>query len=551
MPTASDPLTTHPSPEPAAPTALAAPWWRTLWIRAVVALAGSVGLTTAVLFVSVDHFVKSRFTVVHDVRLTRLTSLTQRTVADQLAQLESIARLLVEDSELVNSAYNYLNLEGEKEALRSAVTHIADAFRLDSVSLWAMDGRPIAATGDGPQLIDTGDTPSGAHTAAVRRGDDIWLVAVVSLRRQGHDFARLQLAKPLTTLFRPSQGTGVVVGIARAGPPPEGAIRVPAVAGAAADVAIDIIAPDEVGEALADVKTVLAFVMTSFGVLLVATIAIFLRRLFRPVFDVIDATLAVGRGEFGRTVTGGDGNAMGQLVRAFNKMSDDLKRLRRLEREAQHREQLSAIGRVAARVAHDLNNPLTVISNVARLVAARRDIDRQLQDDMALVLHHCDRSIATIEALLAYGRPIRLTRQQIDLGPLCQGIAERWVARHAEVALSVTPPPAPLLALADPYRLEQMLDNLLDNARSFASRIEIGLGWEGEMAFVTVTDDGPGFSAEAHEHLFEPFFTTRVGGTGLGLASCLAIARAHGGDLDVDAGPPTKVTVWLPLVVNI
>ncbi len=552
MPTGPDLLPTSQRTEPAPPSRVrpTAAWWRTLWMRAVVVLAGSVGLTTAVLFVSVDHFVKSRFTIVHDVRLTRLIGLTQRTVSEQLAELASIASLLVEDTELVDSTYSYLNLKGGMDRPRAAVARIAAAFRLESVSLWTMDGRQIGAVGDGPPLSVTAfpDDGLGAHTAAIRRGDDIWLLAVATLHGHRGRLARLQLAKRLTTLFRPNQGTGVVVSIAPAVPPPAGAIRVPAVLGGGTDAAIDIIVPDEVGEALADVKTVLALVMTGFGVLLVTTIVVFLRRMFRPVFDVIDATLAVGRGEFGRTVAGGGRNAMGQLVQAFNKMSDDLKRLRRLEREAQHREQLSAIGRVAARVAHDLNNPLTVISNVARLVAARRDIDGQLQDDMKLVLHHCDRSIATIEALLAYGRPIRLTRQQIDLGSLCRGIADRWSARHAEVTLSMAAPPQPLPALVDPYRLEQMLDNLLDNASSFAGRIEIGVGWEGEMAFIAVTDDGPGFSAEAHEHLFEPFFTTRIGGTGLGLASCLAIARAHGGDLDVDAGPPTKVTVWLPSV---
>ena len=238
---------------------------------------------------------------------------------------------------------------------------------------------------------------------------------------------------------------------------------------------------------------------------------------------------------------------MRPLVDAFNRMSDDLKRLRRLEREAQHREQLSAIGRVAARVAHDLNNPLTVISNVAHLVAAREDIDSQLRADMQLVLHHCKRSIATIEALLAYGRPIRLKPQEIDLGALCEGIARRWAGRYADVRLTFSGAPLPLPVSADPYRVEQMLDNLLDNARSFGGKVEVAVGRKDERAFVRVADDGPGFSAEAHEHLFEPFFTTRTGGTGLGLASCLAIARAHGGDLDVDAGPPAALTVWLPL----
>jgi len=98
---------------------------------------------------------------------------------------------------------------------------------------------------------------------------------------------------------------------------------------------------------------------------------------------------------------------------------------------------------------------------------------------------------------------------------------------------------------ADPLQLERMLENLLDNARSVSKRVTVATGGMPGRAFVQVTDDGPGFPEEARAHLFEPFFTTRIGGTGLGLASCLAIARAHGGDIEVEAGPPAVVTVWL------
>ena len=512
-------------------------------------MVGFIGLTTAILFFSVDHFVKSRFTIVHDVRQERLIHLSQRAVSEQLAQMGGIASLLVNDTELVDSVRSHLLLKAGAERAKAEVDRIAAAFRLGSVSLWTPAGRPIAAGGIGPQtaMASFPDDGKSLHTAAIRRGDNIWLIAMATLRAQGQTLARLQLAKPLTTLFRPASSTGILVGIAGRGPPPAGAIRVPAIAGGDPNVAIDIVLPDEVGLALADVKRVLALVMAAFGVLLVAAIALLLRRLLRPVFEVIDATLAIGRGEFGHIVNGTSGNEMGQLVAAFNKMSDDLKRLRKLEREAQHREQLSAIGRVAARVAHDLNNPLTVISNVARLVAARQDNDPQLNADMKLILHHCDRSIATIQALLTYGRPVRPTPQAVDIVALCDEITRRWKSRYADIALRFSAPNTPVVALADPYRFEQVMDNLLDNAHGFGGAIEVRVGREDDMALVSVTDSGPGFSAEAQTHLFEPFFTTRKGGTGLGLASCLAIVRAHGGDIDVDAGPPTRITVRLPL----
>ena len=522
----------------------------TLWLRVVVVLAGFVSLTTLSLFVGVDHFVSARFARLHAVRVAHLVADIQSVVAGQLAQMAGTASLLVNDLNLVNSTYYHLYLEGGKEQPRAAIDRIARAFHIESVTLWDMNGNLVAAAGSGPESLVLPGAEPGVRTAVIRLGDEVWLVAAATLTHNEDTLAQIQLARPLTGLLGGAQGFGVgaVVRVASRGPPAPGVIRVPLAGSGDAAVELDVAAPDEVNLAVTDVKKVLALVMTVFGLLLVAGIAVFLRRLFRPVIDLISAALAVGRGEFGQTVAHRGRGEVARLVDAFNQMSEGLRRLRALEREIQHRDQLSAIGRVAARVAHDLNNPLTVISSVARLVAARKDIDGQLACDMQLVVHHCERSITTIEALLAYGRPIRLRRQEIDLAPLCEGVARRWASRFPDVTVAVAPvPPEPLVALADPYRVEQVLDNLLDNARAFGRHIEVVLGAEDDMAFVRIADDGPGFSAEARDHAFEPFFTTRTGGTGLGLASCLAIARGHGGDLDIDAGPPATVTLWLPM----
>jgi signal transduction histidine kinase len=521
-----------------------------LWKRVVVVLAGFVGLTTLSLFFGVDHFVSARFARLHAARVAQLVSDIQQTVDGQLAQMAGTASLLVNDLDLVNSTYYHLYLEGGKEQPRAAIDRIAKAFHIESVTLWDMQGGLVAAAGSGPEALVLPGGEAGVRTAAIRLGDEVWLVAVATLTHNEDTLAQIQLAQPLTGLLGGAQGFGVgaVVRVASRGPPPPGVIRVPLDRTGDSTVELDVAAPDEVNLAVTDVKKVLALVMTVFGLLLVVGIAVFLRRLFRPVIDLISAALAVGRGEFGQVVAHRGPGEVARLVDAFNQMAEGLRRLRALEREVQHRDQLSAIGRVAARVAHDLNNPLTVISNVARLVAARKDIDGELAADMQLVVHHCERSITTIEALLAYGRPIRLRRQEVDLAPLCEGVARRWASRFPDVTVTVAPPPpAPLTALADPYRVEQVLDNLLDNARAFGRHIEVALGAEEDMAFVRVADDGPGFSPEAREHAFEPFFTTRTGGTGLGLASCLAIARGHGGDLDIESGPPATVTLWLPL----
>lgn len=528
------------------------PLRQSLWIRVVAILAVLIGLTTAALFFGVDHFVSLRFSGLHDERVDRLVAQTRQTVERERTQMAAIASLLVNDIDLVNSTYYHLHLEGGREHPQAAVARIARAFNMESVTLWDTQGRFVAGAGASaslPLAFPTADPTQQAHAEAVWLDDTVWIAAVATIHHKENVLARIQIARPLTvffgTVFAP--GSDVVVRLAGTDPPPAGAVRVPVNPGAEPPVALDLSAPDTVAFALSDVKRVLAWVMTVFGIVLVAGLTLFLRRLLRPILELIEAALAVGRGEFGRKVSGGGSSEVAQLVTAFNEMSEGLRRLRDLERRVQHQEQLSAIGRVAARVAHDLNNPLTVISSVADLTARRKDIDEQLAADMRMILHHCERSMATIEALLAYGRPIRLRRQEVELVATCGEAARRWANRFPDVALTIRPEASAAPVIADPFQVERLLDNLLDNARAVGRKVGLEIGRDGPRASLRVTDDGPGFSEEAREHLFEPFFTTKTGGTGLGLASCLAIARAHGGDIEIRPGPPGMVTVWLPL----
>lgn len=547
-----------PTPEDAAADAPAAAepaprLWRSLWLRVVGALGLMIGLTTAALFFGVDHFVSLRFADLHGERMNRLLADTRLTVERELAAMAGIAGLLVYDIDLVNSTYYHLHLDGSREHAEAAVRRIARNFSLESVTLWDRRDNLVAASGQRgdevslPLAFAASDMVVRAEALWLDR--TVWVVAVATLQHNEDVLARIQLARPLTVLFGPSfsPGQDIAVQLATAGPPPPGAVRVPINPEAIPPVALDVVVPDAVAAALADVKWVLAWVMTGFGILLAAVIAVFLRRLFRPILELIRAAPAVGRGEFGRQVPERGWTEVRLLVRAFNRMSDGLQRLRLLERQVQHQERLSAIGRVAARVAHDLNNPLTVISSVARLATRRKDIDEQLAKDMHLILHHCERSMTTIQALLAYGRPIKLRCLPLDLAQITAQIGRRWGQRYPEVALEIAVPETPVPVAADPFQLEQMLDNLLDNARSMGKRVTLTVSAADGCGRVSVTDDGPGFSDEARQHLFEPFFTTRTGGTGLGLASCLAIARAHGGDIVVDSGPPGVVSVCLPV----
>jgi signal transduction histidine kinase len=229
------------------------------------------------------------------------------------------------------------------------------------------------------------------------------------------------------------------------------------------------------------------------------------------------------------------------MAAAFNAMTADLAHLRELERRLAHQEQLSAIGRVAARVAHDINNPLTVIANTAQLALKPPPADPQLAEDLRRIVHHGERCMRTLELLLDYGRPVRIHVAPFDLAEVARTMGARWQAAvHAEHPVPIE---------ADRMQIEQLLDNLLTNARDAcgpAGTVQIEAYSAAGQARLVVTDSGPGFPASVRERLFEPFHTSKAGGTGLGLASAPAIARAHGGDIEVEAGPGGRVIVRLP-----
>jgi len=514
-----------------------------------VALTVSIALMSAALFFGIDYFVSQKFNELREQRTARSGVQVKTVVERELAQLAGLAALLADDAELRNSTYYHLFLDGEKEHPQAAVRRIAGSFRLESVSLWGVDGRQVAATGSTPP------SPTARYGMAVNWvGQTPWLVSSAPLKREGQVYAVLQLARPLLPFLDAAfpPGSEAKVRVTTDGAKMERASRqrveLPASEGKPVWLEVDV--QDSVGPALNQVKRLLGWIMAVFGLLLTFALAAFLGWQLKPLRALTQAVSAVGRGEFGARLQSRGRNEIARLVNAFNAMSDDLARLRDLERRMRHQERLSDIGRMAARVAHDINNPLTVIRNVARLMEKQpSEQPAQILEDSRLIVHHSERCMRTVEMLLDYGRPIRLKSARHDLNELLAEIASRWRKAWPDAALSVTPAATPIMVEADAYQLEQMLANLLDNARQAAPAGPVAVSQfaDDEWARITITDSGPGFTPEALERLYEPFFTTKSGGNGLGLGSALAIVQAHGGDISILPGAPGRVEVSLPL----
>ncbi|ACG71554.1 integral membrane sensor signal transduction histidine kinase [Anaeromyxobacter sp. K] len=220
------------------------------------------------------------------------------------------------------------------------------------------------------------------------------------------------------------------------------------------------------------------------------------------------------------------------LARRWNEMTAAV---RDHQEQLVRSEKLAGIGRLAAGVAHEINNPLGVILGYAKLL--RKKADGALAEDLAVVEEEALRAKHIVDGLLDLSRPLPPPSEQVDLRALAEDVVARL--REARLLEGVSAEvEGEASAPGHAEKLRQVLVNLVRNAGEASGpggRVAVRLRERDGVAELTVQDSGPGIPAAARGKMFEPFFTTKPGGTGLGLAVSRAIARAHGGELAVAA----------------
>jgi two-component system, NtrC family, sensor histidine kinase PilS len=244
-------------------------------------------------------------------------------------------------------------------------------------------------------------------------------------------------------------------------------------------------------------------------------------------------------------------DANGQLVgRILN--FQDVTALRDMELKVRRAERLAAVGRLAAGIAHEIRNPLAAISGSVELLAQSAPPGHQDAELMAIVLREAARLNALITDLLQFARPRSPELVRMDLahaaGEIVRVIENDRQLDGARVELDA---PRPVWVDADPAHVRQVLWNLLRNAAEASPTgepIRVSVAREAERARLTVRDRGPGIPAEHRARIFEPFFSTKAKGTGLGLATVHRIVEEHHGSIavtDADGGG-ALFTVLLP-----
>ena len=301
---------------------------------------------------------------------------------------------------------------------------------------------------------------------------------------------------------------------------------------------------------------------TLFATVLLAVIVSYLvaRTVTRPLAAVTNAMRDVAAtGDLTRKVgvrsRAWDDEDARLLATAFNTLTDSIARF---QREAAQKERLTSLGRLATVVAHEIRNPLMIIRASLASLWAEDVTATERREAVADIDDETKRLNRIVTEVLDFAKPIRFELGETQINDICRASsAAAWTgASDSRVNLDLDPSIPPVVT--DGERLRTALVNILANARHAVEEgngsnggpaVTVATRRRGDRVVVTVRDRGTGIKAEDMAHIFDPYFTTRRAGTGLGLPISKNIIEGLGGSLSVTSRPGdgTEIRIELPV----
>jgi len=243
-------------------------------------------------------------------------------------------------------------------------------------------------------------------------------------------------------------------------------------------------------------------------------------------------------------------------ARAYQRIRDQLEELSRTRDRLIEAERMASVGRMASHLAHEIRNPLTAIGGFAASIARQYQDDARTQRNATIIYDEARRLERTLANVLDYTRPLRPNKRPVDLNEIVRQTLEQFQPQLKESDISprlLLEESLPLVS-ADAEMVKQVVINLVKNAvealegRQHPVLTVATLMGEVEVEMV-VADNGVGMEQDTLSNLFSPFFTTKMGGIGLGLSVSRRIVAQHGGRIEVEStlGVGSAFTVTLSL----
>jgi len=296
----------------------------------------------------------------------------------------------------------------------------------------------------------------------------------------------------------------------------------------------------------------IGFVLSGLGLVLAVAAALVMVRTLRPLRVLREHTRQIAGGDYARRTGIASRDEIGDLAREFDAMAAAIE-------EREHKlirsERLATVGRMAAHITHEIRNPLASLGlNVELLADEVGANNAEARKLVTSIGNEIDRLSDITETYLRFVRLPKPKLEREDLGAIATSVLEFAGSelKLGGVTWSIHLEPGALEVAVDESQLRQSLLNLVRNAKEAMSDgghidVDVRRTQDG-MVRMVLADSGPGIPRENLEKIFEPFFSTKTKGTGLGLALVQQIVLEHGGRLEVDCpmGGGTRFTIFLP-----
>lgn len=568
-------------------------FWHRLSIRykIIFIIFAIIILITVTTLPIVANLIKEALTKQQQYHLRSVKNLVSKLLDDYESKVTNYTKLFSNDREIKDTLFYHTELSGEREHPLKAVSRLFRSFDISSIELCDSEGR-VVASAEEPERFDIdrskdtliynalqGRTTSGIELT--ERGLMIKAAAPIYYNENqliGTISSGILLDENLLQKIKGLSDTEIVITDKRGGIVTStymGAsdfslrdilfsgrddfqlIKFP-IKGVSGDIVGDMYIlkenylPQLVAKAHLTLFIIFLFI-TSISSIIVSMI---LKRLTLPIIRLREGAERIGRGYFHHRIETVSGDELGELALGFNRMAENLERLQEMEERLNQSERLASIGKFAAAIAHEINNPIGNIIGLAKLM--RRDVsDDGLKTDLDTIIRNADRCGRIIKDLLLYSRQSPPEKERVSIKDLVEEAvrsAKNMLDSKKIEIMVQTEEDLPYMNI-DPLQVSQVINNLIRNSiQSIESegRIIVKVSRpRNNYVGIEVSDTGCGIDEEIKDKIFYPFFTTKkVGeGTGLGLAISHSIIQNHGGDISVQSkkGEGSKFIIRLPI----
>ena len=564
--------------------------------KKVIALVILINIAATLTVIPVIFYtIKGGFKGQQRAYLQGIKNLVQSIMEDNTRAIKNYAILFSRDRQLMDNLYYHTELAGERTHPLRVIKQIANTFNIDFIELTDRNGMVVANSRyPGVFYVSRLGNPlirqalQGKVLTGVEREGDLYVIRAVSpvYYDQGQLIGTITTGITMDRAFlsRIEALSGVKIGILDR----NGRVLLPPIKGAkppellTADDSIKIEGTrytlmklpfyDEEGSLLGEflimkedrlkdiMKKAHIRVAVLLGLIALVSVSVtvyMLRRVLMPVKSLKEGAQRIGEGDFSYRLKVTSHDEIGSLSEVFNRMAENLQKLKDVQERLQHSERLASIGRFTAGIAHELNNPIANIIGLLKLIDREIEEKSPVKEDIRIVLSEAGRCGNIVRDLLVYTRQSPPRKEPTDLEQLIEGIAsvvkQGLNGKAVSINFSCAEPLSPVMV--DPVQMEQVVRNLLLNAVQSIEgkgRVDIGLSRKDDEVVLTVTDTGCGIKAQDRERIFYPFFSTKKNGqgTGLGLTVCYSIVENHGGRIEVESteGAGSTFRVILPII---